>query len=322
MKRRIQIWAGILASLLVVLIIDAEAQSPKAKYGTFALTNATIETVTKGTISNGTVIISNGKITAVGSTIQVPQGAQVFNCNGLKIYPGMIDGGTRLGLVEFGQVAQASDESEEGQVVPQMKALTAINPNTPIIPVTRISGVTTVLTRPDGGLFPGTAALVNLHGYTPDQMYAGFDGIVLNWPNTGRRGFFDRRTDEEIKKAAEKTLKQLNDVWQKAVQYHKVDSATNGKGIKYYPEMQAMLPVLRGQQPLMIEVNPAKDITAALKWVAERKVKKVILTGVSEGWRVADEIAKAKIPVVTGPVIALPNRDYDRYDAAMQMQAS
>ena len=316
MKRRIQIVTGIFALLLIMLIINVEAQSPKATYGTFALTNATIETVTKGTIANGTVIISNGKIIAVGSNISVPQGAQVFNCNGLKIYPGMIDGGTSLGLVEFGQVPQASDEREEGAVVPQMKALTALNPNTPIIPVTRISGVTTVITRPDGGLFPGTASLVNLHGYTPDQMYAGFDGIVLNWPNTGRRGFFDRRTDEEIKKGVEKTLKQLNDVWEKAVQYHKLDSATNGKGVTYYPEMQAILPVVRGQQALMIEVNPAKDISAALKWVSERKVKKVILTGVAEGWRVADEIAKAKIPVVTGPVIALPNRDYDRYDAA------
>ena len=162
---------------------------------------------------------------------------------------------------------------------------------------------------------PGTAALINLHGYTPDQMYAGFQGVVVNFPSTGRRGFFDRRTDEDIKKASEKALKQLNDVWDKAMQYHKLDSATKGKGVTYYPEMQTMIPVVRGEVPLMIEVNAQKDIQAALKWVKEKKVKKVIFTGVSEGWREAANIAKANIPVVTGPVIAIPNREYDRYDA-------
>ena len=66
---------------------------------------------------------------------------------------------------------------------------------------------------------------------------------------------------------------------------------------------------------MMIEVNAQKDIQAALKWVAEKKVKKVVFTGVSEGWREAENIAKANIPVITGPVIAIPNREYDRYDA-------
>jgi imidazolonepropionase-like amidohydrolase len=99
-----------------------------------------------------------------------------------------------------------------------------------------------------------------------------------------------------------------------AVQYHKLDSATKSKGVGYYPEMQALLPVVRGERSLMIQANASKDIQAALKWVAEKKVQKVILTGVSEGWRVAGEIAKAKIPVIVGPVLALPTRDYDRYD--------
>ncbi len=295
--------------------MSVSAQSPKGKYGTFALTNATIETVTKGTIANGTVIISNGKITAVGTNIQVPAGAEVINCSGKKIYPGMIDGGTKIGLLEIGQIPQASDERESGEIIPQMRALTAINPNATAIPVTRISGVTTGLVLPEGGLLPGTAALVNLHGYTPDQMYAGFEGVVVNFPNTGRRGFGDRRTEDELKKAQEKALSTLNDAWDKAVQYAKLDSATGGKGVGYYPEMQAMVPVIRGERALLIEVNLQKDIQAALKWVKDKKVKKAVFMGVSEGWREADNIAKANIPVITGPVIAIPNRDYDRYDA-------
>ena len=302
-----------LVCFLCASAMNVFSQSAKAKYGTYALTNASIETVTKGVIQNGTVLIRDGKIAAVGTNVTVPSEAKVIDCKGLWIYPGMIDAGTHLGLFEFGQVSQASDVSELGDVVPQMQALTAVNPNSVAIPITRISGVTTVLTVPEGEMYGGTAALINLHGYTPDQMYADFQGAVLTFPHTGRRGFFDRRTDDEIKKATDKAFARLNDVWDKAVQYHKLDSATKGK-MQYYPEMMALVPVVRGERALIVFADAAKDIQAALKWVAEKKIKKVILSGAAEGWRVADEIAKANIPVLAGPVISLPYRDYDRYD--------
>lgn len=314
MKKELQIIIGMVSALLVSAVISVEGQSPKGKYGTFALTNATIETITRGTIANGTVLIRNGKIEEVGTAVNIPQGAEVIDCNGLKVYPGMIDGGTRVGLSEVNSDKKTQDFNDAGELIPQLKALTAVNPNSAIIPVTRVSGVTTVLAMPQGGLFPGTAALINLHGYTPDQMFAGFECVVMNFPNTARRGFFDRRTDEEIKKAADKLLKHLDEVWERAVQYHRVDSATKGKGLGYYPEMEALLPVVRGERMLMIEVNAAKDIQAAVKWVTDRKVKKVVLSGVAEGWRVADEIAKANLPVIAGPVIDIPVREYDRYD--------
>jgi imidazolonepropionase-like amidohydrolase len=302
--------------LFVCSGVAALAQVPKGKYGTFVLTNATIETVTKGTISNGTVIIVNGKITYVGAATNAPQGAEVIDCKGKWIYPGFIDGGTNLGLSEVGSDQRTRDLNEIGDVVPQMQALTAVNPNSVLIPVTRVSGVTTVITAPAGGMFPGTAALINLYGYTPDQMYAGVKAVVVNFPSTGRRGGFDRRTDDEIKTASEKSMKKLNDVFDRAIQYHKLDSAMKGKGLEYYPEMEAMLPVVRGEQIIMLEVNAAKDILEALKWIKEKKLKKVVLTGCREGWRVANDIAKSGLPVVAGPVLALPSRDYDRYDKA------
>lgn len=288
-------------------------QIPSAETGTFALTNATIQTVTNGTIQNGTLIIADGKIGEVGTNVSIPEGAKTIDCSGLTIYPGMIDGGTQVGLVEVSSDPRTRDNNEIGDVIPHIQALTAVNPSSVILPVTRVNGVTTALTMPSGGLFPGTAALINLHGYTPDQMFAGFKGIVVNFPATGRRGRWDRRSDEDIKKAADKALEQLNDVWAKAVQYHKIDSATGGKDQPYYPEMEALLPAVRGEMKLLINVDAANDIKSALKWV-EEKGANAVLCGVAEGWRVADEIAKAGVPVITGPVLSNPTRDYDRYD--------
>lgn len=305
---------SLLTALLCFVAGAGLTQNPKGKYGTFALTNATIETVTQGTIEHGTLVIGKGKIVAVGTNAPLPADAEVIDCTGLRIYPGMIDGGTRLGLSEISSDPRTQDHQEIGDVIPQMSVLSAINPSSVHIPVTRINGVTSAITAPSGGIFPGTAALINLYGYTADQMYAGFQGVVLNFPNTGRKGPYDRRTEEEIKAATVKAMNQLNDVWEKAIQYHIIDSATRGSTVAYYPEMSALLPVVRGERTLMVEVNVAEDILAALKWVREKKIKKVVLTGVKEGWRVARQIAATGIPVVTGPVISLPSREYDRYD--------
>jgi imidazolonepropionase-like amidohydrolase len=307
--------------LVAALLLSAglHAQVAKGRTGTFALTNATIETITKGKIEKGTLVIQDGKIAALGTNVSIPQGAEVIDCSGMTIYPGMIDSGTRLGLTEVNSVSLTVDHNEVGNINPHMRALTAINPNSVLIPVTRVSGVTTTLSLPSSGLIPGTAALINLHGYTPDQMYAGFEGVVLNFPTTGRRGRWDRRTDDELKKAADKALKELNDIWAKAVQYHQLDSALkaskSSQTAGFYPEMQALMPVVRGERPLIIEVNAAKDIEKALEWVEGKKVK-VILSGVSEGWRVADKIAKANVPVLAAPTLSIPTREYDRYDKA------
>src|SRR5690606_18962065 len=196
---------------------------------------------------------------------------------------------------------------------PHMQALTAINPNSVAIPVTRVSGVTTSLALPSGGIFPGTAALINLNGYTSEHMYAGFKGVVMNFPSSARRSSYDRRTDEEIKKETEKSLKQINDIWEKAMVYHKLDSAD--AELDYYPEMAQMAKVVTGELPLLIEVNAAADIEAAIKWLEGKKVQ-AALTAVSEGGRWPDKIAKANLPVITAPVLARPTRQSDRYEAA------
>ncbi len=302
----------IIILLALAVSFSTKAQVGKSSKGTFALTNATIETVTRGTIENGTLVISDGKIAALGANVNVPAGATTIDCSGHTIYPGMIDAGTRLGLSEVSAVSLTNDFNEIGDVKPHMQALTAVNPNSVAIPVTRVSGVTTVVAAPAGGLIPGTAALINLVGYTPDQMYAGYKAVVMNFPNSRRRGRRDSRSEEDIKKAYEKSMKNVNKLWDQIELFAKTKSAD--ANTKYNPALEAMVPVIDGEMDLLIEVNSKDAILNALKWIKEKGLENAILTGVSEGWRVAEEIAEAGVPVITGPVQSTPTRSSDRYD--------
>lgn len=307
----------LIACLLTIVSTMAIAQEDdqvlKAEYGKFALTNAKIYTVTKGVIENGTLVINNGIIEAVGTNVQIPNDAKVIDVAGKEIYPGMIDGGTTLGLNEIGSIAEAQDYREYGAITPQMEALTAVNPNAVTIPVTRVSGVTTVWTMPQGGVLPGTAAAINLFGYTPDQMYAGQRGIVMNFPSTAGGRRWRRLSEDEIKKRQERAMKEINETWDKAELYAKIE---NAEDVRNYPEIEALVPVVKGETPIFIEVNAAQDILNAIEWIKGRGYKQVVLTGVAEGWRVADEIAESGYPVIAGPVQAIPTRSSDSFDAA------
>jgi len=309
-----------LFAILLALPLVMQAQdnmlddgSLKPFAGTFAITNANLYTVTNGVINNATLIIRDGIIADMGANIAVPAGAEVIDAGGKWVYPGMIDAGTRLGLVEVNSVPETQDNQEIGNVKPHIKALTAVNPNATAIPVTRVSGVTTVLTAPSGGLIPGQAALINLVGYTPNQMHAGFSGIMMNFPSMSRRGFRDNRSEADIKRDAERTMKEINDMFDRAALYRV--NQDNGTA-RFYPEMEALAMIEKGEMALIIEVNGAQDILNAIEWVKDRKIPNPILSGVSEGWRVAEQIAASGIPVIAGPVITTPSRQSDRYDRA------
>ncbi len=313
---------NILTLTLLALVMFVQ-QDARPQQGTYAITNARIETVSNGTIERGTVVIQGDRITAVGENVSIPEGATVIDANGMHVYPGMIDSGTQLGLVEVGSVDETNDTNEVGDITPHMDALTAVNPNSVAIPVTRTNGVTTVITEPSGGLFPGSAAAINLVGYTPEQMDAGGARLmVLEFPRKRSRFFgFGGGGDQDPEKAWKDAMAKLNEIWDRAEDYERISSAWEARPAGkdrpvHSPEMAALRPVVRGEIPLMIKADAEADISAALDWVAERELSNVILSGVAEGWRVAERIAEAGIPAFVGPVLATPSRDSDRYDRA------
>ncbi len=307
--------------LLLLLTTLSPLDDDRPQRGTFALENARIVTVTNGTIERGTLVIQDDRILAVGTEVDVPAGAERIDCDGLTIYPGLIDAGTRLGLAEIGSVHETNDYNEIGAVLPHMYALTAVNPNSVHIPVTRVSGVTSVLTAPSGGLLPGTAALINLHGYTPEQMHlGGVDAVVLNYPSRAKRGSWDDRERKVRQKEYEEQLDALNEVFDRAALYAQIDSTYRtdpdaDRRPEYAPAADALVPVLRGERYVIVNAERAQEITDALEWLDARGLNgNAVLSGALEGWRVADRIAESGVPVLVGPVLDTPARPSDRYD--------
>ena len=135
-------------------------------------------------------MIRDGKIEAVGVEVSVPSGAQTIDGRGLSVYPGMIDAGTNMGLVEVPQGANGTvDTSEVGDLNPNAKAIIAVNPHSAHIAVTRVEGITNTLTAPNGGLISGQAALINLLGTSPKEMAVVPQfALVINYPRLGFGG--------------------------------------------------------------------------------------------------------------------------------------
>lgn len=314
--------------MLLVVGVQVNAQIPeKATFGKFALFGGTIHTISDGIIENGVLLIDGNTISFVGNNVQITNDFTSIDVTGMHVYPGLIDAGTSLGLVEISAVPVTVDNAEIGSLNPHMRAFTAINPNSVAIPVTRVEGVTTVVSNPSSGIISGKSTMVNLYGYSPDSMAVLQDaGLFVNWPNVSRRGSWDSRTEEEIQKQYDEQIKSLDDFIADAMFYQKVKadyiaSPLGKKSPSKNSAMEAMVDVVSGKIPMIISVDREAEILKAIEWTQKNSTMKFIFSSVSEGWRVANELAAAGIPCLVGPVLRLPSRDHDNYQRAYQNAA-
>jgi imidazolonepropionase-like amidohydrolase len=339
MRNIIKSLGSVLALIIVVLVATtAVAQIPeKATFGKYALINAEIHTVSNGVIKQGTVLINGKNIEFVGTNAKITDEYQVIDCSGKRIYPGFIDSHTYLGLVEISAVPVTVDNAEVGNYNPQMRAFTSINPTAAAIPVTRVSGVTTVIAAPTSGRISGKSTLINLYGYSPDSMaVAGNAALHMTWPALGGGGGFggggggfgggQQRTPEQIREAFEQNLREIQEYFDRAKFYDQMmDAYESSPAGKRRPDkdqqMDAMREVIDGKIPVVITVNTERDILEALKWIDKNKQLKFVLASVAEGWRVADKIAESGVPVVVGPMLRTPTRGYDNYQRPYQNAA-
>jgi len=306
------------AALFALPLGESAAQTPGP---VIAIRDAAIVPVTGPRLARGTVLIRGSQIVAAGADVAIPAGATVIDGTGLTVYPGMIDSGTQLGLVEIGSVPGSTDTEELGTFNPHDDALTAVNPHSELIPVDRVNGITTVITSAGGGLISGTAALIDLAGWTGAEMAVrARAGMVLTWPRAsgGGRGGFGGGERGQQGNAAERVSRQvqeLHEYFAEARSYARQKESVLAGGTtlpRTDLPLEAMIPVLRGELPLIVNADDADQIRGALA-LADSFQLKVVIRGGNEAWRLADTLAARHIPVIVGPLTQAPGDD-DPYD--------
>lgn len=309
---------------------DASQQNKTGRAGTFAIVGAKIVTVSGAVIENGTVVIQNGKITAVGAGSSIPSGAERIDGKGLSVYPGMIDSSTGMGLSEIGQGVNASvDIAEIAGNNANAKAITAVNPHSSHINVTRVNGITTAMSAPIGGVIAGQGAIINLNGSTQAEMAVEPTvALVINFPRVAQGGGFGGfgggfgggpQVDfNELVKRRDTAVEELKKTFTAALNHGKaMDAYAKDKTLPMVATnlvYEAMIPYVRGEKPIVFTAERARDIKAVAKFVADMKIKGIIVGG-QEAWKATDELKKNNIPVIFTNIYSLPVRDDDPYDS-------
>jgi imidazolonepropionase-like amidohydrolase len=292
-----------------------------------AITGARIVTVSGPVIEKGTLVMSAGKITALGVDVAAPPGATVIDGAGRTVYPGLIDGLTTLGLTEIGSVAGSVDVAEVGDVNAHAQAWVAVHPHSELIPVARAGGVTSALAAPTGGLVSGQSAVIHLSGSTPEQMTvraAAALHAVYPSGDSDDDGDGDGSDDapyaERQKRRVEKqkkALDQLSGLLEDAKAYATaVEASAAGKAARPKPDavLEALAPAARGTQPFVMRADKEDDIRGAVAFATARGLK-LVLSGGLEAWRAADVLKEKNVPVLI-KVLRLPRRRSDPYDSA------
>ena len=274
---------------------------------TVAITGGTVYPVTGPKIANATVLIRDGKVAAVGSNVTIPSDATRIDATGKWITPGFIDGGGQMGLVEIGAVEGTREGALRGDsVAAAFNVAEGINPASTLIPVTRIEGITTTLATPGGGanLISGQAVLIDLDGSTIEQMLVKSPAGMVAYLNEQAKdagGGSRAGVTERLRRVFNDAL----DYGRRKAEYSRAQMQALSAAAA---DLAALLPVLRGDQPLIAVANRRSDIATALRLAREYKLK-LILAGAAEGWQIADEIARAGVPVLVQPLDNIPSYD-------------
>lgn len=269
-----------------------------------AIVHGKVYPVSGPVIEDGTVLIENGRITAVGpfADVHPPSGVSVYDASGKIVTPGLIDAGTQIGLVEVELTKETVDSALDvsDPIRAAFRVVDGFNPFSTLIPITRIEGVTTVLSRPDGGVISGQAALVDLYGRSLHDMLIKAPAAMMTHFGSG-----DEKTGNSRGGVALALRRALED----ARFYGDHRSAYNTNESRPMSvsrlDLEALQPVLSGALPLLVEANRSSDIEAVLAVSKEFGVN-VVLYGAAEAWLVADELAAAQVRVLVGPLNDLP----------------
>lgn len=330
------------SALFVLLACCAWAQTvkPAATPTATVLRGGKILTVSHGVIENGTVVMENGKITAVGAaaSVAIPKGAQVVDVHGMTVYPGLIDSESRLGLTEISAENMTNDYIEPSdEIFPQLHVWEAFHAESQLIPVTRVNGVTNAIVAAGWtDTLPGQSAFIQLDGRSAKDMLLVRDiALPLNFTGEQRRNeswekakfpFTRMGMAAQLRQAfvdARDYRQNWADYERKKSEPQKDDKKDEKKGPPTPPKrdlkLEALVPYLDGKKPIVLAAEEPGDIETALELAKEFNLR-VILNHVEHANKLLDMIAATRLPVIIGPIYERPKQG-ERYDSVYRMPA-
>ncbi|HLY60258.1 MAG TPA: amidohydrolase family protein [Terriglobia bacterium] len=311
-------------TLFITALIIAATPSVWAQEA-IAIRGGRLLTVSHGVIENGTVLVVDGKIKAVGASVSIPPGAQVIDAAGKVVIPGMIDAGDRLGLVEI-PAEQITDDATEydDPIHPELRVLDALNPGSELFRVTRAQGITNAVSTPaNGNLIAGQGAVITLGGETVQQLVVESPAaLVINLGEASKMTYGPKGKPPETRMGQMAMLRQeflnaqhyraeLKAYANRRSDKNSETETKDGEGSKPAAppaknlKFEALAAALDGKLPVVIRANRVSDIEMALRLADEFHLR-IILADAAAAWRLAGQLAEKKIPVIVGPILEEP----------------
>ncbi len=262
-------------------------------------------------IDGGTVIIRDGRVVAAGAGVAVPAGAQVIDATGKWVTPGLMSGFSRIGLAEVDADGDSNDTSASTSPFnASLDIAPAINPAVSAIAVNRAAGVTRAVVAPSAAnsIFAGQGAVIDLGGDADAiTRRRAFQYVELG-ETGGVRAGGSRVSAHALLRNALREAGQVRAPAGTPADPRTIEPAQERAGDVMLTRFDAtaLIPVVRGQQALMVHVERASDILQALALKEEFPRLKLIIVGATEGWRVAAQLRAANVPVIANALNDLP----------------
>lgn len=269
---------------------------------TIAITGGTVIPVSGPRIENGTVLIRDGVIAAVGTTVAVPDGAQRIDARGKIVTPGLINAFTQLGLTEVDLAPGTVESSVRSDVAAAFNVAEGINPASTLIPVTRIEGITSALVAPVDSFIAGQSVFIDLTDgpieqmvvRSPVAMHVTLDEAAKHAGGGSRAGVAERL--RRILRDAQAYGQRRSDYERRQMRDLAAPAA----------DLEALQSVLAGRIPLVVTAHRVSDMRTAMRIAREFNLR-LVLAGAAEGWQIAAEIARANVPVLVEPLANIPS---------------
>ncbi|MEJ7594020.1 MAG: amidohydrolase family protein [Planctomycetaceae bacterium] len=317
----IQITIPSLALLFLLSAASASDQIPGApQKKPIALVNGVLHPISGPAIEDGTLIFDNGTIVDLGRRMKPPENAVVIDLKGQHVYPSLIESHSHMGLTEISSTRATLDMTEIGSINPNVSAHVSVNPDSELIPVTRANGVLIAVSAPSGGLVSGKASVLQLDGWTYEDMTLKPDcALMINWPRTSPVMTPGPATEpeehlEDRDRERVQALKDLRALFENTRTYFRARAA-NPADQPFDSRLDSMIPVVEGQIPLLIAADRANQIQAAVAFGVEQNVK-IILLGGHDAEMCAELLRRYDVPVIVDAVHKDPRRDHEEYDSS------